>query len=68
MKPDRKVNDNSKTGQFSAIDNEPRIEREPERPKTLPEVNGDNGSTTGVMRVYREGQDESAKRDEDKPA
>jgi hypothetical protein len=68
MMPDQNPDENSPTGEFPRFEGEPRLEREPKRPKTLPEVSGDNGSTTGVMRVYREGQDETAKRDEDQPA
>ena len=70
MKPDRKPNEKTQTGefQFPQFEDEPRLERESQPPKTVPEVSGDNGSTTGVMRIYREGQDDSAKRDEDQPA
>jgi hypothetical protein len=66
--PDR--DDSSPTGEFPRFEGEPpREEREPKPPKTLPEVSGDyTGSTTGVMRIHREGQDDSAKRDEDQPA
>ena len=67
--PDRDDNDNTPTGEFPRFDGEPKLEREPQPPKTLPEVGGDyTGSTTGVMRIHREGQDDSAKRDEDQPA
>ena len=65
--PDRPKDSSTKTGKFPAVGDEPRLEHEPKRPSSLPEIS-EAGSTTGIMSVYREANDESAKRDEDQPA
>lgn len=49
------------------VDGEPRIRREPPRPRSLPELSDEHGSTTGVMPILRDPDDDSAKRDEDMP-
>lgn len=67
--PDRTDNTPSRTGEFKRVENEPRLEREPQRPTTLPEIEipKEIGSTTGIMRIRREDEDETSKGDEDNP-
>lgn len=58
----------SQTGQYKAIEDEPRIFHETERPSTLPEFPDSTGSATGILRTYQEGADDMADQDEDQPA
>lgn len=46
---------------------QPRIRREPPRPRSLPELNEGHGSTTGIMPILRDPDDESAVGDENLP-
>ncbi|MGB7339596.1 MAG: hypothetical protein WBC91_11950 [Phototrophicaceae bacterium] len=57
------------TGESDKVDNEPRLDRESKRPLTLPEIEiiKQIGSTTGVMRIRREGKDETSQGDNDNP-
>ena len=59
----------SQTGEFKRVEKEPRLEREPKRPETLPEMEmlTPIGSTTGIMRIRRESDDETSQGDEDNP-
>lgn len=56
-------------GECDLNETEPKLERHSERPTTLPEIDmsGLSGSTTGIMRIRREGIDPSAQGDEDRP-
>jgi hypothetical protein len=62
--------DASKSGKIPRSELEPLLQREQERPKTVPEMpeTEDIGSTTGIMPIYREPADDTAERDEDTPA
>jgi|GEM_PF-6762849 len=61
----------SRTGEYERVESEPRLEREPKpkRPITLPELEipKEIGSSTGIMRIRREADDETSKGDEDNP-
>jgi len=68
-----KTRDVSQTGKISRAELEPhltQIKRETPRPTTVPELpeEAEAGSTTGIMPIYREPADDTAKRDEDAPA
>lgn len=65
--PNRTEEKPSRTGEFEKVENEPRLEREPKRPMSLPEIEipKEMGSTTGIMRIRREADDETPKGDED---
>ena len=67
--PDGTKNSLSQTGELKKVEKEPRLERESKRPNTVPEVDIPNGigSTTGVMHIHREEDDESSQGDEDNP-
>lgn len=67
--PDRTKKALSSTGEYEQVEAEPQLDREPKRPTTLPEVEmiEGTGSTTGVMRIRREGADDTATGDEDNP-
>lgn len=67
--PDGTENRPSQTGEFEKVEKEPRLEREPKRPTTVPEVDIPNGigSATGVMYIRREEDDDSSQGDEDNP-
>lgn len=67
--PDRTQNRSSRTGEFKLVDAEPRLEREKERPTIPPEIEAppNVGSATGIMRIRREGTDDTAEGDEDNP-
>lgn len=58
----------SQTGRYKAIEDEPRISHESERPNTLPELPNVTSSATGILRTYQEGIDDMAEQDEDQPA
>lgn len=58
----------SRTGQYQAVDDEPKLKRDSEHPTSLPEMPDLAGSRTGILRAYHEGADETANRDEDQPA
>lgn len=49
------------------VDGEPLIQREPTRPQSLPEMNDEHGSTTGIMPIFRDPADSSAQRDDNLP-
>ncbi len=57
----------SQTGEFKRVDKEPRLV--PKRPETVPEMEMITpiGSTTGIMRIRRESDDDTSKGDEDNP-
>ena len=59
----------SQTGEFKKVEKEPRLEREPARPTTVPEIELPPaiGSTTGIMKIRREDDDETSQGDEDNP-
>lgn len=59
----------SPTGEFEKVETEPRLEREPKRPTSVPEIEFVKGigSTTGVMRIRREENDKTTQGDEDNP-
>ena len=67
--PDKAQDHSTRTGEFKHVDAEPRLERENERPTTLPEIDVPKniGSTTGIMHIRREGTDETSQGDEDNP-
>ena len=65
--PDR-TQPGSRTGEFQRVEGEPAMNREPIRPKSVPEIDDSSASTTGLVPIYREPADETAKRDEDTPA
>lgn len=62
------IRDVSQTGKVSRSELEPMLKREHIRPKSEPENKHEIGSATGIMPIYREPADDSAKRDEDSPA
>lgn len=59
----------TRTGEYEKVDKEVRLAREPERPKFVPELDVPHniGSTTGIMRIRREANDETSQGDEDSP-
>ena len=64
----KRKQEQSQTGQYQPIEAEPKLSREAKRPTSLPELPDLKGSAIGILRAYHEGADETAKRDEDKPA
>ncbi len=65
--PDKSTTQNesvSKSGVLRRPNFEPETHHEKPRPTTLPEFR-DEGSTTGLMPVITEGEDNSAERDDD---
>lgn len=67
--PKRPQDRQSPIGEFEELDNEPRLNREPQRPSSVPEIEfvSGIGSTTGVMRIRREDEDKTTQGDEDNP-
>ncbi|GAB5494175.1 MAG: hypothetical protein Phog2KO_43900 [Phototrophicaceae bacterium] len=67
--PKRPQKAQSRMGEFEEIENEPRLNREPQRPSSMPEIEFVTGigSTTGVMRIRREDDDKTTQGDEDNP-
>ncbi len=69
MMPDSPQTIPSPTGEFEKIETEPRLEREPKRPQSVPEIEfvSGVGSATGIMRIRREDDDKTTQGDEDNP-
>mgnify|MGYP001111047746 CR=1 FL=1 len=67
--PERRNKRASRTGEFERVEKEPRQPIRPERPTSVPEVDlvENAGSTTGIMRILREGQDDTAKGEDNSP-
>ncbi|MEL6307794.1 MAG: hypothetical protein AAFV98_13105 [Chloroflexota bacterium] len=67
--PERANENASRTGEFERVEKEPRPPTRPERPTSVPEVDivAGTGSTTGIMRIRREGQDNTAKGEDNRP-
>lgn len=59
----------TRTGELRQLEerHEPPLLREATRPKSVPELPDELGSTTGVMPVHKEPGDPSASREENKP-
>lgn len=58
----------SKTGVMPRIDIDPEIQHEPPRPPTLPEIEDDSLSITGLLPRRREEGDDKAKQSDDSPS
>lgn len=65
--PDPTDKKSSRTGEFKSVDVEPVFKPNQDRPSSLPEFTDSPGSTTGVMRIYREGDDDTAKGEDNNP-
>lgn len=67
--PDKTQDTPNTIGESDKTNSEPRLDREPKRPMTLPEIEiiHQVGSTTGIMRIHREGKDETSQGDNDNP-
>ncbi|MGJ3238637.1 MAG: hypothetical protein ACFE0Q_08030 [Anaerolineae bacterium] len=67
--PDRTDEHKTQAGEPERVESEPRLEREPDQPaKVLGiEFPKEFGSTTGIMRIRREANDETTQGDEDNP-
>lgn len=58
-----------RTGELEMVEGEPRLDRERSRPMTVPEIEipKDIGSSTGIMLIRREDEDQTSQGDEDNP-
>lgn len=54
----------TETGALPRIDVEPETQHEPPQPGTVPEINDDRGSITGIIPIITEGEDEAKKSDD----
>lgn len=67
--PDKIQDNQSRTGAIPRQQVQEALRlRELTRPTTLPEITPDTGSTTGIMPIVSEPDDEAAPRDSDAPA
>jgi hypothetical protein len=58
----------AKTGLLRQHDGEPRLSKDPLRPSTVPEMPDQLNSTTGVQPVYSDPEDDTADREDNRPA
>jgi hypothetical protein len=54
----------TETGALPRIDVQPDIQHEPPQPTSVPEVNDDRGSITGIIPLISEGEDEAKNPDD----
>jgi hypothetical protein len=54
----------TETGAMPRIDVEPEIQHEPPQPTSVPEINDDRGSITGIIPLISEGEDEAKQSDD----
>jgi len=59
---------NAKTGLLRQHHGEPNLSTDPTRPNSVPEMPDQPNSTTGVQPVYRDPDDETADREDNRPA
>ncbi len=58
----------AKTGLLRQHDGEPRLSKDPIRPSTVPEMPDAPDSTTGMQPAYRDPEDDTAEREDNRPA
>jgi hypothetical protein len=54
----------TETGALPRIDVEPEIQHEPPQPPSIPEIDDDRGSITGIIPIIPEGEDDAKQSDD----
>jgi hypothetical protein len=54
----------TETGAIPRIDLQPEIQHEPPQPTSVPEIDDDPGSITGIVPLISEGEDEAKQSDD----
>lgn len=58
----------AKTGLLRQYDGEPRLSKDSSRPTSVPEMPDQLESTTGIQPAYRDPEDDSAVREDNRPS